>query len=103
MGAVEDGQSAYDLYKRLTERKKRPDIVLMDVFIKGINGIEVTRMIKDYDPSASIIILTSSLDNKVRSQINAIGVDDYIIKPVAKYQLIDRIEQILSENKVVIK
>jgi two-component system chemotaxis response regulator CheY len=103
VGAVEDGQSAYNMYRRLSERKKRPDIVLMDVFIKGINGIEATRMIKEYDPSASIIILTSSLDNKVKNQINAIGVDDYLIKPVTKSQLISRIERTLSERKAVIK
>jgi CheY-like chemotaxis protein len=103
VGAVEDGQSAFDLYRRLSERKKRPDIVLMDVFIKGINGIEATRMIKEYDPFASIIILTSSLDNKVRNQINAIGVEDYLIKPVTKSQLISRIERTLSERKAVIK
>ncbi len=103
VGAVEDGQSAFDLYKKLTDRNKRPDIVLMDVFIKGINGIEATRMIKEYDPSARIIVLTSSLDNKIRNQINAIGVEDYLIKPVTKSQLISRIERTLSQRRDVIK
>jgi two-component system chemotaxis response regulator CheY len=99
VGAVEDGQSAFDLYKKLAQRNKKPDIVLMDVFIKGINGIEASRMIKNFDPTASIIVLTSSLDSRIKNQMTALGVDEYLIKPVTKSQLLDSIKQTISNRR----
>jgi two-component system chemotaxis response regulator CheY len=99
LGAVDNGQSAFDLYKKFFDRKQRPDVVLMDIFLKGLNGIEATRMIKDFDPKASIIVLTSSLDSKIKNQMTTMGVDEYLIKPVTKAQLLGSIEQVVSKRK----
>jgi CheY-like chemotaxis protein len=99
LGAVDNGQSAFDLYKKYHDRKQKPDVVLIDIFLKGINGIEATRMIKNYDPKASIIVLTSSLDSRIKNQMTTMGVDEYLIKPVTKTQLLGSIEQVVSKRK----
>lgn len=99
VGAVDNGQDAFDNYKRLSERQKKPDVVLLDIFLKGKNGIEAARMIKDYDPKASIIVLTSSLDSRIKNQMMALGVDEYLIKPVTKSQLLDSIKQSISSRR----
>jgi two-component system chemotaxis response regulator CheY len=103
LGAVDNGQGAFDLYKKYSERKQRPDIVLIDIFLKGLNGIEATRMIKDFDPKASIIVLTSSLDSRIKNQMTTMGVDEYLIKPVTKAQLLGSIEQVVSKRKGMTK
>jgi two-component system chemotaxis response regulator CheY len=103
VGASDNGHSAYDLYRNLCENNKRPDAVLMDIFIKGLNGVEATRMIKDYDPTACIIVLTSSPDNEIRNQMKSLGVDDYLIKPVTNTQLIKSLGQSLVKRKGLIK
>jgi two-component system chemotaxis response regulator CheY len=99
VGAVDNGQSAFDNYKRLSEHKKRPDVVLLDIFLKGKNGIDAARMIKDYDPKASIIVLTSSLDSRIKNQMMVLGVDEYLIKPVTKSQLLDSIKKSISSRR----
>lgn len=99
VGTVDNGQGAFENYKRLSERKKRPDVVLLDIFLKGKNGIDAARMIKDYDPKASIIVLTSSLDSGIKNQMMALGVDEYLIKPVTKSQLLESIKKSISNQR----
>jgi two-component system chemotaxis response regulator CheY len=96
VGSADNGQSAFDSYKKLSQGKKRPDVVLLDIFLKGKNGIDAARMIKDYDPKAAIIVLTSSLDSRIKNQMMALGVDEYLIKPVTKSQLLESINKSIS-------
>jgi CheY-like chemotaxis protein/DNA-binding MarR family transcriptional regulator len=98
VGSVDNGEGAIDLYRNLCESNNRPDVVLMDVFLKGLNGVEATRKIKDYDSSACIIVLTSSLDDKIKNEMTTIGVSDYLIKPVTKAQLINSLEQSMTKR-----
>lgn len=102
LGAVDNGLSAFELYKKLRESNNRPDVVLMDIFIKGLNGVETTKMIKDFDPSACVVVLTSSLNSKIKSEMNSMGVDGYLIKPVTKAQLINSLEQSIAKKRGMI-
>jgi two-component system chemotaxis response regulator CheY len=99
VSTVDNGQGAFDNYRNLCENNNRPDVVLMDIFLKGINGVEATKMIKDYDPTACIVVLTSSLDSKIKTRLTSMGVDEYLIKPVTKVQLINSLEQSMAKRK----
>lgn len=99
VGSVDNGQGAFERYKSLCEKDNKPDVVLMDIFIKGLNGVEATKMIMEYDPSACIVVLTSSLDSKIKTKLTSMGVDEYLIKPVTKTQLISSLEQSLAKRK----
>jgi len=99
LGSVDDGDRAFEFYKNLTKNNNKPDIVIMDIFLKSVNGIKATKMIKDFDPQANIVVLTSSVDRKIKDQATKIGVEDYLTKPVTKAQLIDTLEKILAKNK----
>ena len=96
LGVVDNGLEAFNLYKKLSETKNKPDIILMDVFLRGVNGIEATKMIKKFDPLAKIVILTSSPSNKLKSEVSSYGIDDYLIKPVTKARLINRLDFVSS-------
>jgi CheY-like chemotaxis protein len=98
LGVVDNGLEAYNLYKKLSETENKPDIILMDVFLKGVNGIEATKMIKTFDPLAKIVILTSSPSKKLKSEVSSYGIDDYLIKPVTKAHLINRLDFVSSKN-----
>ena len=99
IGVAKNGKEAVNMSKNF---HVKPDVVLMDVFIKGINGVEATRMIKEFDPYASIVVLTSSLNNKIKNEMTAMDVDEYLIKPVTKIQLINSLEQSLARKKGMI-
>jgi CheY-like chemotaxis protein len=102
VGVVDNGQGAFELYKDLYKSNNKPDVILMDIFIKGSNGVEATRLIREYDPHSNIVVLTSSLDNKMKSKMTSMEVDDYLIKPVTKMQLINCLEQAISKRRGLI-
>jgi NarL family two-component system response regulator LiaR len=75
IGEAEDGAEAVELALSL-----RPDIILMDLVMKGMDGIEATKTIMDRWPEAKIIIVTSFLDDeKVYPALEA-GAASYMLK-----------------------
>lgn len=64
-----------------------PDIVLMDLVMPGIDGVETTRQVKAVSPSSKVIVLTSfSDDNKVFPAIKA-GAISYLLKDISPEEL----------------
>ena len=77
--------------------KQRPDLILMDIQLPGIDGYEVTRRIKA-DPalrSIPIIAVTSYALSGEEQKARAAGVDDYVPKPYSPRQLLAKIRQYL--------
>lgn len=68
-----------------------PDVVVMDVMMPVLNGIDATRAIKEYCPGVRVIALTNSTDDSHSHEMSSAGVDGYFLKdePVDKllYQL----------------
>jgi len=98
-GVVDNGVDACELYKKLDKNNNRPDIILMDVFLKGLDGIEATKIIKEYDPKSSIVVLTSSLDRKIREKMAMLDVDEYLVKPITKAQLIECLDHVIIRKR----
>ena len=75
IGRAEDGLMAVDLAKRL-----KPDVILMDIGLPKIDGIEATRKIKENGSDSAILMLTSrEAEEDVFAALNA-GADGYIMK-----------------------
>ncbi len=75
VGEAETGKEAV----RLTELL-RPDIVLMDIYMQDVNGLEAARKIRSKVPDTAIVMLTSSeLDEHLNEAVN-IGVAGYLLK-----------------------
>ncbi|KQL58429.1 MULTISPECIES: response regulator [Bacillaceae] len=73
--------------------KLRPDIILMDLVMDGMNGIEATREIITQWKEATIIIVTSFLDNdKLRPALEA-GAKSYVLKTSTAMQIADAIRK----------
>jgi two-component system chemotaxis response regulator CheY len=74
----------------------RPDIVLMDIVMPGLEGVETVRRICDADPSARVIMISSvSYKEKVEEALAA-GAKSFIPKPVTTDQLRHAIEKVLG-------
>jgi two-component system, OmpR family, response regulator len=90
IGKAMDGLQAFDIY-----RSQKWDLILLDVMIPGISGIELLRRIRAHDVNTPVILLTakSSVEDKVSGL--DLGANDYITKPFQIEELLARIRAAL--------
>jgi PAS domain S-box-containing protein len=82
----------------MATRTHRPDVVLMDVVLPDISGIEACRQIKeDEDLKDIFVVLTSGIQTSSDHQANGLnmGADGFIVKPVSNKELLARIQSMV--------
>ena len=81
-------------------RARRPDLILMDVVMPGMNGFQATRKLTRGDDTANIpvIVITSKDQETDRIWAMRQGARDYLVKPVKESALIDKIEEQLASQ-----
>ena len=84
-----------------TVKRDRPDLILLDVMMPEMDGLQACEALrKDAGTSAiPIIMVTSSDKDKDIVQSLEKGADDYIIKPVVKKELLDKVDNLLTKAK----
>lgn len=92
IGEAENGREAIDLNRTLN-----PDIVVMDIRMPGINGIDASRQILEEFPNQKILILTAYDNFGYVQQAIDIGVKGYLLKPIKKEEVIEKFNKILEE------
>lgn len=81
-----------------TLKKGKPDIILLDIMMPGMDGWDVVEKIHEDKSLQNIpIIFLTAKDDKLTQTVASISVEDYIIKPVDVDLLIKRIEKVLSK------
>ncbi|MFD1395838.1 response regulator transcription factor [Kroppenstedtia eburnea] len=79
-----DGESVWDLLNR------KPDLILLDIMMPGLDGIQVCRWIRD-SVSCPILFLSARREVEDRIEGLAVGGDDYITKPFSLEELVARV------------
>ena len=79
-------------------KEGKPDLVLMDIQLPGINGIEAFRQIRADAATALIpvVALTASVTPTDRSAINAAGFDAFVSKPISLKEFLDTVKRLLE-------
>jgi len=85
-----NGREAVELY-----RKEMPDVVLMDIMMPIMNGIDATHEIKKIDPKARIVAITAYASSKGEKVLKA-GADFILKKPFTRRDVIKMIEKIIG-------
>lgn len=88
------GKEAIDLYK-----KYNPDLILLDIRMSDMNGIEATKNILEYNPLAKILLITTFNDEEYISKAILLGCKGYILKDNIS-GIIPAINAIISGNLV---
>ena len=94
VGEAEDGEDAIAKTKALA-----PDLVIMDIFMPGISGIEATKLLKKKFPSTRVLVLTGFENEDYVYQIIRSGAGGYVLKSVEKEELIDAIRAVMRGDK----
>lgn len=87
---AENGQQGLDVFNR-----ERPSIVLTDIKMPGMNGIEVLKRIKEIDPSVEVIVITGHGDMDLAIQALNLNATDFINKPIQR----DLLEQAIKRAR----
>jgi two-component system cell cycle response regulator DivK len=81
--------------------EKKPDLVLMDIQLPGINGIEALRQVRA-DPACEripIVAFTASVMSADRSQISAAGFDGFLGKPINLKEFLETVKRVLETGR----
>jgi two-component system alkaline phosphatase synthesis response regulator PhoP len=89
-----DGQQALDW-----ARNDQFDLMLLDVMLPGMSGIEVLRVLRAEGVGTPVIILSAKGDEIDRVVGLKVGADDYIAKPFSRPELLARIEAVLRRDR----
>ena len=87
IGYAKDGEEAIELYKEL-----KPDIVILDIIMTGLNGLETAEILKKQDPAVKILMLSSLCDAGTMEEVKSIGVKHLIPKPLEADVLLASLE-----------
>ena len=79
-------------------KKSLPDVVVMDVAMPGMNGLEATRQIVRNVPSAKVLVLTSYGDDDYVAQLLEAGASGYLVKQTAAADLLKAIREVHEGN-----
>jgi two-component system chemotaxis response regulator CheY len=88
---AEDGMIALEKYFA-----ERPDIVMLDLVMKGMYGLDVLTKLREMDPSACVIVVSADVQSSSRDMVQAAGASAFVNKPVDREQLLAVIRSVLE-------
>ena len=89
VGEASDGELAYPLIKR-----EKPDILITDIRMPFMDGLELSRLVKKELPQIKIIILSGYNEFDYAKTAISIGVTDYLLKPISSAMLLEAVKKV---------
>jgi two-component system response regulator MprA len=81
-----------------TLAQQRPDAVVLDVLMPGLDGLEVCRRMRATGDRTPVLMLTARAEVTERVQGLEVGADDYLVKPFAREELVARLRALLRRT-----
>ena len=93
IGNAKNGEEGIHMYEEL-----HPDIVVMDITMPGIDGLETAEILLKKDPDATILMLSSLCDSGTLEEVKAIGLKYLIPKPWEDDVLLATLEMLIKQR-----
>jgi DNA-binding NarL/FixJ family response regulator len=94
VGEAEDGLIAVDMIERLT-----PDVLVLDVMMPNLNGLEVAQRVKQRVPATHIVVLSMYSDEPYVVESLRNGADAYVLKAVSTRDLVHAINEVMAGRR----
>ncbi|MBC3861436.1 response regulator transcription factor [Undibacterium jejuense] len=94
VGEATDGGTGLDMALKL-----RPHIILLDVVMPKISGLEILPKIKEMLPEAMVLMVTASKDSETVSEAVKAGIHGFILKPFNAQKILDTVEGVVAKIK----
>jgi two-component system, chemotaxis family, chemotaxis protein CheY len=91
---AEDGMSALERYF-----VTKPDLVLLDLVMKGMYGLDVIAKLRELDPQAKIIVVSADVQTSSHDMVAEAGAAGFVVKPFDADEMISTIHSTLSEAR----
>ena len=88
---AEDGMAALELYF-----VAKPDLVLLDLVMKGMYGVDVLNKLRELDPDAKVVIASADIQRSTREVVEESGATAFITKPFMKEEVLAIVAAALS-------
>jgi DNA-binding NarL/FixJ family response regulator len=96
VGEAVDGQQAVDLTQQL-----KPDLVLMDVRMEGMDGVNATRRLREVCPDTPVLILTGFGEDEILVKAVEAGARGFLLKDATATELKDAIHRVVNGESLV--
>jgi DNA-binding NarL/FixJ family response regulator len=94
VGEAETGRHAVAMVKKL-----RPDVVVMDIAMPLLNGLEATRQIRKAVPDTKVLILSAHSDDAYVEQMTGLGAAGFLLKQTSSHELATAIREVQKGNR----
>lgn len=94
VGSLKSGEEAINVFPKL-----KPDVILMDIMMGGMTGIEATRWIKEQDSMVKVILISSEIKKELVTSGIQCGIDGYLPKDVDQNILREAIETVMNGGR----
>jgi two-component system chemotaxis response regulator CheY len=81
---AEDGMAAIEQYF-----VEKPDVVMLDLVMKGMYGLEVLSKLREMDPDARVVVLSADVQTSSRELVQAAGASGFLTKPADPGQMLE--------------
>jgi two-component system chemotaxis response regulator CheY len=88
---AEDGLSALERFAL-----ERPDLVVLDLVMKGMYGLDVLAKLREIDPAARVIVMSADIQTSSRDMVQSAGAAGFLNKPAPGAAVLDMVEKVLS-------
>lgn len=87
---AENGETGLEKYE-----EEDPDLVLLDLRLPDIDGLDVLEKLKDRDPNVKVVVVSIVREEETIQEAKDLGAEDYIEKPVDEDKLVPVIDEVL--------
>ena len=88
---AEDGMAALERYF-----VTRPDVVLLDLVMKGMYGLDVLAKLRELDPDAKVIVVSADVQTSSHEMVAGAGASGFVVKPMDADEIVAKVNSTLG-------